>query len=201
MVSLSGRNVMVGREGIEPSTRRSSICRSTPELPSRRSDPWVPRRIVARPPWVEGRCVVPSGEFESPTSGFSSRRSYRLSYDGVWFTLKKTQFPSFSLGLDPVDDTPWRGSRNGRPRNAAGGSLHGSATGLGTSRGPGGRAGSRDEPWNWHELRDSNSRPSVLETDALPAELSPCMMQTHQIGGGGRIRTCGLRIMIPLIYR
>ena len=58
--------------------------------------------LLPRPSWMEGRGVVPSGEFESPTSGFSSRRSYRLSYDGVCVTLKKTQFPSFVLGRGPL---------------------------------------------------------------------------------------------------
>lgn len=38
--------------------------------------------------------VVPSRPFEGLTSGFSSRRSYQLSYDGEYVELKKTEFLS-----------------------------------------------------------------------------------------------------------
>ena len=31
--------------------------------------------------------------------------------------------------------------------------------------------------WYWQGLGDSNPRPSVLETDALPTELSPCAVK------------------------
>ena len=39
---------------------------------------------------------------------------------------------------------------------------------------------------NWQELGDSNPRPSVLETDALPTELNSC--------SGGVIRQVGGKI-------
>lgn len=79
----------MGREGIEPPTSVFQTEALPTELPPPEIGPVGPLMNV-RPPWVEGRSVVPSGEFESPTSGVSSRRSYRLSYDGVLVTLKKT---------------------------------------------------------------------------------------------------------------
>ena len=41
--------------------------------------------------------------------------------------------------------------------------------------------GAGDRSGDWQGLRDSNPRPSVLETDALPTELNPC-------AGNGRSR-------------
>ena len=45
--------------------------------------------------------------------------------------------------------------------------------------------GSREEERKWQERQDSNPRPSVLETDALPTELRSCEALWSQLAVDG----------------